>query len=248
MKKHAIIVHLYYNDLWDEFRNKLKPIVDNCDVDLYVTLSDEDTSKLNEVKKLTDKVFILPNKGLDVGPFLFILDKIKKLNYLTITKFHTKKSLHHGQPIEFGEVWRKKAYQPLIENVDIYNELSTIIEKSPMNMIGTQRSYLNFEKDGINIFHHYPTIKKTLSKLQIELMERPVGNTVLFGKNGGFFSGTMFMTSHEYLKMLFSKANIKEIYENLPSGYVRDSDSHSLERIFGFYLESIGGDLLIIQE
>jgi hypothetical protein len=56
------------------------------------------------------------------------------------------------------------------------------------------------------------------------------------------------MTSHEYLKMLFSKANIKEIYDNLPSGYVRDSDSHSLERIFGFYLESIGGDLLIIQE
>lgn len=248
MKKHAIIVHLYYNDLWNEFYTKLKPIIENCDVDLYVTLTEEDTSELENVKKITDKVYVLPNKGLDVGPFLFVLDLIKDLEYTSITKFHTKKSLHHGQPREFGETWRIKAYQPLIENVDIYKELTSIIEKSPINMIGTKRSYLNFEKDGINIFHHYPTIKKTLEKLNIQLTERPVGNTVLFGKNGGFFSGTMFMTSHKYLKQLFSNTDINKLYSDLPNGYVRDSDSHSLERIFGFYLESIGGDLLIIEE
>jgi lipopolysaccharide biosynthesis protein len=248
MNKHAIIVHLYYNDLWDEFYSKLKPIIENCSVDLYVTLTEDDTSELENVNKVTNNVFVLPNKGLDVGPFLYILDLIKDREYTAITKFHSKKSLHHGQPKEFGEIWRLKSYQPLVENVETYKELTGIIEDNPLSMIGTERSYWDFTKDRFNISVHYPTIKGTLSKLQIQLMETPIDNTFLFGRNGGFFSGTMFMTSHKYLKQLFEKTNMKELYDNLPTGYVRDSDSHSLERIFGFYMESIGGELLIAED
>ena len=91
MKKHAIILNLYYNDLWAEFKSKLEPILERGDVDLYVTLTEDDISAKEDIEKLTDKVYVLENRGLDVGPFIFVMNEIKDLNYTSIFKIHSKK-------------------------------------------------------------------------------------------------------------------------------------------------------------
>ena len=119
-KKHAIILHLYYNDLWEEFKTKFEPILNRGDVDLYVSFTKEDTSKKSEVEKLTPFVYVLDNRGLDIGPFIFILNEIKDKNYTSITKVHSKKSLKHSQPVGFGETWRAHLVNSLVGNPEIY--------------------------------------------------------------------------------------------------------------------------------
>jgi lipopolysaccharide biosynthesis protein len=239
--KHAIILHLYYNDLWEEFIEKLNPILLRGDVDLYVTLTDEDTSAKEKIEKVTSNVFVLPNKGLDVGPFIYVLDKIKDLDYCSITKLHSKKSLHHGQPPTFGINWRNILVDSLIGSEEIYDSITKIIEENPYSMIGSKNYLYNFEKDVNNIPYHFDVLKNTIEELGINIKQEKIGHSVKFSKNGRFFAGTMFSTSHKYLKEIFKKGNMLEFYENLPNGYSRNSNSHAMERIFGFYIEELNG-------
>jgi lipopolysaccharide biosynthesis protein len=248
MNKHAIILHLYYEDLWSEFYSALEEIIKRPDVDFYVTLTKDDATKLNKIKSVTDNVFVLENRGLDVGPFLFVLDKIKDKNYQTITKIHSKKSLNsikNREPENYGEEWRVRSYYPLLH---LFDKLTQKISVDSMTIIGAQRAYMDFNGDRENISYHYKTLKKTEKKLGISLKESKIKDYTLFGNNGAFFSGTMFMTSHDYLKRLFKNANLEKLRKGMPIGYCTDSDAHSIERIFGYFMETIEGNLLIINE
>lgn len=246
MKKQAIILHLFYKDLWSEFKEKLIPILDTGDVDLYVSIQECDESILPELENYAKKCFVLPNKGLDIGPLVYVLDYIKELEYSTITKIHTKKSLHHGQPAEFGEKWRKTLTECLIGNPEIFKESIKEIESNELILIGSKEYYFNFESDKYNIPHHYSVIKDTLNLLQINITETLITSdiqSVKFGE-GNFIAGSMFMTSHNYLKKLFSNVDLLKLYSEFPENYHRNSIAHALERIFGFYIEDIGGIVL----
>ena len=242
MKKHAIILNLYYNDLWAEFKSKLEPILERGDVDLYVTLTEDDISAKEDIEKLTDKVYVLENRGLDVGPFIFVMNEIKDLNYTSIFKIHSKKSVKHQQPVGFGETWRRYLVDSLIGDLDIFNQIADLIEKQPLSMVGSSNFLYNFDRDSVNIPHHYDVIHETIRQLGIEIRETEKNNSICFSKTGRFFAGTMFATSHDYIKKIFSRPDIMEFYETLPIGYSYNSNAHALERIFGFYLEELGGE------
>ena len=242
IKKHAIVVHLYYNDLWEEFKSKIEPILERGDVDLYVTLTEDDTSAKEEIEKLTDKVYVLENRGLDVGPFLFVMNEIKDLNYTSIFKIQTKKSLHHGQDPDFGPNWRRQLVDALLGDIEVFDEITKILEDEPISMIGSKLHLVDFKWDGVNIPHHYDVIHKTIKELNINIKETPIGNSVCFSKKGRFFKGTMFATSHKYIKEIFKNCDMIEFYKSLPLGYVYDSGSHALERIFGYYIDELEGN------
>jgi lipopolysaccharide biosynthesis protein len=241
-KKHAIILHLYYNDLWEEFKAKFEPILNRGDVDLYVSFTKEDTSKKSEVEKLTPFVYVLENKGLDIGPFIFILNEIKDKNYTSITKIHSKKSLKHSQPVGFGETWRAYLVNSLLGNPEIYSNIVDTIEQNPISMIGNSNFLYDFNRDSINIPHHYEVIHSTIKQLNVEIKETTINNSTCFSKTGRFFAGTMFATSHQYLKELFKNTNLLEFYETLPLGYSYNSNAHAMERIFGYYIEQLDGN------
>jgi lipopolysaccharide biosynthesis protein len=235
-KNNAIILHLYYNDLWFEFKEYLIPIMENCDVDLYVTLTKDDTSAIEDIKQITNNIYILENKGLDIGPFLYVLDKIKNINYITITKIHSKKSL---QKISLnGDIWRKNSYQPLLYNTYCYTELSNIIKNNPLYMIGSLSNYYKYSKDMNSLIHKNKLIQQTLFDLKINIKQNH--------KKLEFFAGTMFMTSHYYLKKLLENCNILDFYEKLENGYIINSKAHAMERIFGYYLIELNGKLIKI--
>ena len=241
-KKHAIILHLYYNDLWNEFKSKIEPILEKGDVDLYVSLTKDDESKKSEIEKLTPFVYVLENRGLDIGPFVYILNEIKDKNYTSITKIHSKKSLKHSQPVGFGEVWRSYLVNSLIGNEKIFFDIADVIEKNPISMIGNVNFLYDFNRDSINIPHHYEVIHSTIKQLNVEVTERKMNGSICFSKSGRFFAGTMFTTSHQYLKELFKNTNMLEFYKTLPLGYSYNSNAHAMERIFGYYIEQLGGN------
>ena len=91
MNKTAIILHLYYTDLWTEFRDKLLNLDNNFD--LYISLTNGNKNIEDDVKNSfpNAKIFWFDDKGLDIGPFFHILkhfienDLKNMYEYYTIT-------------------------------------------------------------------------------------------------------------------------------------------------------------------
>ena len=55
---HCILLHLYYQDLWEEFKDKLQPIL-NDNVHLYVTICKDNTQYYKDIKRIAKSVFLV---------------------------------------------------------------------------------------------------------------------------------------------------------------------------------------------
>jgi lipopolysaccharide biosynthesis protein len=98
-KKIAVMVHLYYNDLLEEIFN----YIDNlpCSFDLWISIPDTSTILDKEIEYIKKryknvKIFIIPNKGKDIGGKLKLIKEcIKSKKYYDRILFcHDKKSPH----------------------------------------------------------------------------------------------------------------------------------------------------------
>lgn len=88
-EKIAVIIHLKDVEIFDE----LQLILSNLTIqfDLYITIaeSDEKGAKDNILKVFPHaQVYILPDKGRDILPFLGVFKEIQSLNYKLILKLH----------------------------------------------------------------------------------------------------------------------------------------------------------------
>jgi lipopolysaccharide biosynthesis protein len=101
----AVLVHVYYPDLWPEFATRLTAL--DIDHDLFVTLTwrGAETEKLAAEIKDTfpgAQVFCLPNRGRDILPFVTLINAGAFAGYEAVCKIHTKKSPHRQD----GAKWR----------------------------------------------------------------------------------------------------------------------------------------------
>ena len=103
--RQAAVVHLYYPELWSEFRDHLRAA--DLAFDLYVTLTHRGEETL-EVKSRIEadwpgaRVVILPNRGRDIYPFLHLLNAGWLDHYAAVCKLHSKRSPHRQD----GDLWR----------------------------------------------------------------------------------------------------------------------------------------------
>lgn len=218
-KKIAVILHLYYADLWDYFLPYLRNI--DTDIDLYISITtghcDSFTPEIEDsIKAEFPDTFItlLPNRGMDVAPFLYWMNEILKenRNYDCILKLHSKKSLAHS--FELGERWRQQL---------------------TFALIGTTEKLTHNYYACIN-----PDCKKVASSQWI-LPQRIIGYEQQFFQaeidfeQYEFVGGTMFMINFELLKEWLIKDKIYErYYDKFEDGYIGDdSIAHQLERAFG---------------
>ena len=200
----AIILHLYYTDLWEYFEEKLKNI--DTKFDLYITLCDgnEDISDAILKSFPSAEINSYPNKGQDIGPFILTLEKIKNKNYDFVIKLHSKKSL--GNTWYNGDQWRDSLVNSLIASDEKINKNLHLLKDSDYKMCGSKKWLLNNRTDkSINYFDRYE-----------------------------FIGGTMFMVDFKLITKLLSKEIINEWYSKMPEGYVKDlSFTHEIERLLG---------------
>jgi len=110
--RYAIVVHIYYPDLWDEFVQTLRDV--SIDYDLFVTITyrgDETDALMTRVSEQFPKAIVapMPNRGRDILPFVHLINSGALEGYDAVCKFHTKKSPHRQD----GDHWRRH----LIEGV-----------------------------------------------------------------------------------------------------------------------------------
>ncbi len=227
--KIAVHLHLYYQDLWDEFSSMFKNL-DNYEYDIYITLS-KDSATLGQTMWIKEKILKeyenatileVDNKGLDIGAFMMVLEHInsRKINYEYLLKLHTKKSVKTAG-IEFGNNWRRQLYKPLIGDSKIVdNILNKMIKNDYIGMVGNTTWISEFE--GLN--------KDKISELKSILNIKT--------KNKRFIGGTMFWIKYTIIKRYFNTYAIRKIHSKLESGYFTDYElgtyTHSLERVLGY--------------
>jgi lipopolysaccharide biosynthesis protein len=156
--KLAIVIHLYYEDMWPVICSRLKYI--DVPFDLYISVQEKDKEitieKLNRFHGTTN-ILTFPNKGRDVLPFLLIAKLLQSAGtYQYFLKLHTKRSLHRTD----GNEWMESLLNELIpKNI---TPIIKTLEKSDTGAIGPQSHVVsltrhlhpnreNIEKDKLKI-------------------------------------------------------------------------------------------------
>lgn len=226
----AVVLHLYYPEMWDYFEKKLKNI--SMNFDLYVTVPESKKGIVPEKlrKQHRTQLFYVPNRGRDVLPFLFIAGKIRAHRYKAILKIHSKKSPHY----ESGNEW-------LDTMVDVLTKINvnaaTKILGSRKTVIGPKNYYMSLE---VNFEANGPSLHRILKKARIT----PSRIERIMQKNRddfGFFGGTMFWISQELLNSRAFQWPASS-FEN-ESGQIDGTLAHALERAFTL-LPEVDGELV----
>lgn len=102
----AVVVHLYYADLWPELAAALA--AQSFAFDLFVTV----TAGRSDIVCLTQDIqarfpkaciWEMPNHGRDIWPFVYLVNSGLLTPYRAVCKLHTKKSPHRSD----GDAWRQ---------------------------------------------------------------------------------------------------------------------------------------------
>lgn len=240
-KKICVILHLYYFDMWESVLTYIENI--KHDFDLYITLTNnKEEHIINDIKDKImnsvygDKVkniFVLNNKGMDIGPFLYVMSYLVKnnINYDLLLKIHTKKSIHEGRSAQIGKMWNDELYNSILGTSDKVDGIINIFDKNEdIGVVGSKKWLINRNHPGFYYNHNY--INYFIEKFNIKTkMENMV-----------FIGGTMFWSNYNVLFNFFKQYDPLLIMDELEEGAITDSvqsrKTHSIERIIGLvYLD-----------
>ena len=120
MKKLAVHLHLYYKEQVPQIIKYLKNLT-GIEYDLYITMVEDDSEVRLSIQKEfpQSQIWIVENRGYDIGPFIDFLHHINLDDYEYVLKLHTKRKLK-GSYCYFNKrrfnlsSWSKILYETLI--------------------------------------------------------------------------------------------------------------------------------------
>lgn len=222
----AVVLHLYYPDLWDSLAAHVSQIEEPFD--LYVTISEEHFEAMKPVvEKRFPNAEILPaeNKGRDILPFLHILEKIPSAKYQYFCKIHSKKALHRWWAD--GDFWRENILADLLGEKEVTASILKKFDNNPK--LGLLASWNNLQ-------HYTPASHDPNRRTVRELAAR-------MGISGfshyQFPGGGMFWARDAALDPL-RKACVRA--DEFPSelGQEDGTMAHAVERAFGLSAQAAG--------
>lgn len=224
----AVIVHLYYPEMWSTIRENLSKIPEPFD--LYVTVQHKDSDVVLEpVGKNHRKtnIFSFPNRGRDVLPFLLVTRMIsKKQQYEYLLKLHSKKSPHRKD----GDKWLQDLMSELLPKntekiISILRQKNTGVV-GPGSHIVSMKRYMGSNLGLIGYILEKITDKKTIENILYNQEDYP------------FFGGTMFWCRVDYIAPLINP-DIEPADFNTEKGQLDGTTAHAIERVLGKALHLI---------
>lgn len=227
--KLAVMVHLYYPDLWPVIRERLLNIGVPFDLFVSVQLKDKDIvlEKAGKMHKTTN-IIAFPNRGRDVLPFLLLAEQVNKAGqYEYLLKLHSKKSLHRGD----GSAWLESLLKQLIPSDT--SKIVTVLEKSDTGAIGPADHIVSLSRymggNGSRIWTLIAHITGEEKKIK-KILESP--------DKYPFFGGTMFWCRVDFITPLLDSGLTPADF-NAEGGQVDATTAHAVERVLGRILHVI---------
>jgi lipopolysaccharide biosynthesis protein len=232
--KNCILLHLHHQYLWPEFWSYLKYIKDE-NLDIIATVHTTETEFYSHIKNNVDDIFLIENKGVDFGGFLYAYNKIKNNSYKTITKLHGKKRStykSHTLGVLNAEQWRKNLYTPLIQN-EYYTKMMNCFEKDKkIFMYGSKDCFRKEQKDHLWAIQNISAFKKINDILNLSEPQEY-----------NFIAGSIFTVSKNYLDN-FLKNKEMEIFQIMETNFPNNGTiAHGLERLIGSHISAFGGKI-----
>ncbi len=219
----AVVVHLYYPELWADLAAAIAALPEPCDVFVSGPLRARDAiERMARLQFPHAAVFGVGNLGRDVLPFLRWLRIAGVDRYEYVLKLHSKKSVHVVDPtlspFGSGEGWRRQALGGLVGEDDHARALLRALDAhpdvgivAPAGLLYDQLAWQAATRDLVGSLC-----------ARLDLPNR-VG--------GGFPAGTMFWARTAALAPLASAAGQLLDFER-EAGQVDGALHHAYERVF----------------
>jgi lipopolysaccharide biosynthesis protein len=220
----AVVLHLYYPDLWDEMRQAIERI--SHPFDLFVSLV-KGTSELlrSSVMQAFPNAYIFDfeNRGRDIGPFLVFLQSGVLFQYELVCKLHTKRSPHRND----AGAWRRWLIHSVAGSSQRIDQIVSSFRSDPdIGMVVADGNiYRGHEHWALN------------EKLLAELLPR-IGISPDV-KDRSFPGGSIFWIRPLLLRTLVGAG--MELRDFEPEPVEMDGSlAHAVERMFGLICEDAG--------
>ncbi|MHB1099054.1 MAG: rhamnan synthesis F family protein [Burkholderiales bacterium] len=224
----AVILHLYFPELWDDIDSYLKNF--ERKFDLFVSVPFHiDPVVINTIKEQYPDARIIrfENRGRDVAPFMEIFSAIAPA-YKYICKIHSKKSSHRSD----GAKWRQDLYGDLLGSAQRIDEIRNAFDNNPLiGMIGPTDHAISIRS---TIFTGFDVYKNILT-----YWAQKIGAMNIAQLDYYFFAGTMFWFRSAALLPIL-KLNMPQENFEMESGALDGTLAHALERFFPVAIFSAG--------
>ena len=226
-QKAAVVVHCYYEDVWDLIKTKLLAL--QQPLDLFVTIPSNKAgdilpSVLNAFPEA--RVFLAPNIGMDILPFLSLLPILANEGYTAVCKLHTKLG-----DTDIDRVWRDLMLDTLIGSAGNFQGAKDMFAaRQDVCLIGPAATY----QSGMQLLFKNGEM---LSELLADAFGKGIPN-----EQWGFFAGSMFWGR---ISLLLRLANVAGVGHRSYEAEYRDDGKleHAIERSFGAGAKLTGGKI-----
>jgi lipopolysaccharide biosynthesis protein len=220
----AVVLHLYYADLWNEMRQAIQHISEPFDlfVSLVRGMSEQHQTQVKEAFP-NAYVFEFENRGRDIGPFLAFLESGVLFRYELVCKLHTKLSAHRQD----GDTWRRALIDGVLGSPVLIGRILSNFRIDPdLGMVVA---------DG-NIFRGYEHWTSNGEWLAELLPRIGISPDV---KHRSFPGGSIFWIRPFLLRTLSGVGLALGDFEPEPVK-MDGSLAHAVERVFGLICEDAG--------
>lgn len=218
----AVVVHLYYVDVWPDIKKRLETIDEPYD--LFVTLNgrDKDFNVTLSDKKIKIYSYILPNRGRDVLPFLFVLRRIQAAGYEYVLKLHSKKSPHRSD----GSSWFEEVLDSLLPDTATVKSIYQHLEQPDTGMIGPKHHLVSLKRHMGSNAH---ILKHLLSRVYNgHIAEKVIAQPEKYP----YFGGTMFWARLDALEGILKLQLMPDDFQS-EHGQIDGTTAHAIERMLG---------------
>jgi lipopolysaccharide biosynthesis protein len=222
----VVCLHIFYEDLIDEFAAVIAQARQRLPLDVVVSLPE--AWPLVALERLIAAlrpvhILVCRNRGRDVAPFLAALEVVRARGYRLGCKVHSKKSTHLGR----GEAWRRALLEGLL-GLAALNRLEEHFFAHPrIGMAGEGKAWLSLAER-----QHVVHCESRMGEIGARLgLER--------ARMSGFFAGTMFWFRPEALAACARLAGQNDLFEP-ELGQVDGMSAHAMERLFAVMVETAG--------
>ena len=224
----AILLHVYYPELWQEMVAYIRNIPESL-YRLHVNVVETNCTRqlLSGIHSdfPTADVMVGRNVGRDIGGHCQLLQRIDLSSFKFFLLMHTKKSPHLGEG--GASLWRRRLLMPLIGSAQTVVDNLALFDDWNVGQIGGRRC-----RD-TNLDNNEDKHQQLLTDIGID------GS----GKPAEFVSGTMMFLRREVMQRVFEaiKDTPFESVDDKPLAFHLDSQwAHAVERLFGDVVRDMG--------
>ena len=224
MKPILIHCHIFYPELWAELKQCILN-VSPYPFEIFVTMVQKYPDLEKDILKTFPKAHIevVANRGYDIGPFIYVLNKINLDKYSYVIKLHTKRDMPVGSMLGLMNVEGKK-----------WREYALSFLKNPETFDKTIKAFMQNKKLGMHGDYHLIMDQELYDEESAQKAQGLISKLKFKNRIPTFVAGTMFMVRSQLLKPVQDLKIKISNFERPDNQHRKTTFAHVIERFFGY--------------